>query len=325
MKENMEDKLWMPLDHGMREQTSFPKPSFPIQYYVDNLTQWDFCRVPLHCHPEHEFFSAIDQPIQVQIGREKFLLSCGETIFINGNQFHGYEQIEKREDCLCPNIVFSGELLAPVISDIYEKYLQPIFYNSALPCIIFTQKEEWEREVQESLFKVYRLLSKYGLEGYYKRNEDRIFLKEEIYSECFELEVLQEMLTIFKIIYRHKREYVYRDFQSGDQNVQMRLQQMIKFIQQHYQEKFLLTDLAAMANIGRSEADRCFRKYYGISPMEYVIQYRVKMAKLLLLSTELSIKEIGEKCGFRDSSYFIRKFRQYFSVTPSYFRKKIEK
>ena len=86
-------------------------------------------------------------------------------------------------------------------------------------------------------------------------------------------------------------------------------------------EMISLEDLAASANISRSEAGRCFQKYYADTPMSYLIRYRLQQAQRLLLTSTLSVKEISCKCGFSDSSYFVKVFRKHMKQTPSEYRK----
>ena len=48
------------LDHMLKEEFSFPDPSFPIQFYIDDLHQWPDGQVPLHWHFGYEIFSAFN-------------------------------------------------------------------------------------------------------------------------------------------------------------------------------------------------------------------------------------------------------------------------
>lgn len=91
---------------------------------------------------------------------------------------------------------------------------------------------------------------------------------------------------------------------------------MLDYINEHYQEKISLEEVAASAGISSSEAGRCFQKYYGKAPIEYMIEYRLDQARRLLESSELSVKEIGFECGFYDPSYFTRIYRKHFGITP---------
>lgn len=262
----MKKGMVMPRDHQMRENLSQGSESFPIQYYTDNFARWEKGHVPLHWHREPEFFSVYQGEVEVQAGDRQFRLIRGETIFLNGNQFHSYTQIGEKQTCLCPNIVFSGELITPMTSVIYQKYLSVLLYNPSLPYFILRPSVEWQAKVIKKLYRVYGLLAKYGEKGFY----------EEI---------------------------------------------SLDFKEKEAREKISLEEVAASAGISSSEAGRCFQKYYGKAPVEYIIEYRLNQARRLLESSDLSVKEIGFECGFYDPSYFSRIYRRHFGVTPGNYRR----
>ena len=65
-----------------------------------------------------------------------------------------------------------------------------------------------------------------------------------------------------------------------------------------------------------------FKKKNGTTLHEYITEKRLGYAKELLLSTDLSIAEIGERCGFSGASYFTECFSKRIGVTPSEYRSK---
>ena len=65
-----------------------------------------------------------------------------------------------------------------------------------------------------------------------------------------------------------------------------------------------------------------FKKKSGATLHEYITEKRLGYAKVLLLSTDLSISEIGEQCGFSGASYFTECFSKRIGVTPSEYRSK---
>ena len=72
--------------------------------------------------------------------------------------------------------------------------------------------------------------------------------------------------------------------------------------------------------LSESECLRCFRSSIGMPPIQYVKRYRVQKAAELLTSTDQKIAEIGAQCGFQDTSYFTRTFREIKGVTPGEYR-----
>ena len=60
-----------------------------------------------------------------------------------------------------------------------------------------------------------------------------------------------------------------------------------------------------------------FRRYFGIPPIRCQLDCRMELAKHLLRGSSLSIKEIGERCGYADPFQFSRMFRRRAGVSPS--------
>lgn len=310
----------MLLDPELREQQSFGDQSFPIQYDVDDFGQWPDHSVPLHWHLGPEFFSASKCNIDVCVGNQHLTLSEGQTIFINGGQMHSYRQIGNTSRALCPNIVFSKELLGPITGTIYRKYLQPVFNDPGVPYIIFDAQTLWHRKVTECLFNIYGILARYGIRGRYESGIDDFGI-EKIQTQCPEICVLQELFQIFKLMYCHLDELPRVKVSDREQTSQIRLQKMLLYIQEHYTEKITLSELAACAGISRSEAGRCFKDCYHTTPMTCVIQYRLAQAIELLSDTTMTVSQISALCGFQDAGYFIKIFRRHFNKTPLEYRK----
>ena len=76
-----------------------------------------------------------------------------------------------------------------------------------------------------------------------------------------------------------------------------RVRQMLTFIQGHCTQPLRVEDIAASVFISRRECMRAFQNVLGISPIQYVLQLRVRKAKELLLETGLSLGEICAACG----------------------------
>ncbi len=139
-------------------------------------------------------------------------------------------------------------------------------------------------------------------------------------SDFPEIEVHQNMVNIFQTLYLRRNDMHHTKSGGRDHQVQIRIQKMLSYIQEHFTENISLKQLAASAEISRSEAGRCFKKYYAQSPMSYVTLYRLKYAQELLAKSSLTVNEVASQCGFRDSSYFVKVFRKHLGQTPSEYR-----
>ena len=65
---------------------------------------------------------------------------------------------------------------------------------------------------------------------------------------------------------------------------------------------------------------RSFKKTVGVSPMRYLINYRIEKAGVLLLSTTSKSCDIAIQCGFNDFSYFTKLFHKKKGKTPIEYR-----
>ncbi|MBE6689790.1 MAG: AraC family transcriptional regulator [Ruminococcaceae bacterium] len=94
----------------------------------------------------------------------------------------------------------------------------------------------------------------------------------------------------------------------------------IDYIRASYGKSFSLEDVAAFVGMNKCYLSREFHKYTGYTFVAYVNRTRCKMAQRLLLDGGLSIREVGERCGFESPSYFARSFQRYVGMLPGEYR-----
>ena len=104
---------------------------------------------------------------------------------------------------------------------------------------------------------------------------------------------------------------------------QEKLDLAIAFIRQNYHRKLRLADMALVTGLSEFYFDRLFKKSTGITPHQYLIEYRIKCAKQMLNKKNSTITEIARKCGFSTPSYFVNLFRKVVGVTPKVYRDKL--
>ena len=95
---------------------------------------------------------------------------------------------------------------------------------------------------------------------------------------------------------------------------------IIQYINTHFRNNITLNDLSTLVHINKSYLIRIFKRQTGLSPMEYLNDYRLGYAEHLLLNTNMSISEIAFSCGYNSPSYFSAQFKRKFSVTPKAYR-----
>lgn len=96
----------------------------------------------------------------------------------------------------------------------------------------------------------------------------------------------------------------------------------LQFAHTKYSETIGVDEMAGAAGLSRYHFSRRFRQAVGCSPGEYLIRLRLEKSVALLQKSEnLLIKEIASACGFSDSNYFCRRFREQFGVAPGEYRR----
>ena len=83
-----------------------------------------------------------------------------------------------------------------------------------------------------------------------------------------------------------------------------------------YQEKFTVEELAKMCNVSKYHFCRIFKQVTNVTPMQYIVRYRIGLAEILLKETKNNVSEIAEMCGFNDESYFYRCYKKIKGVSP---------
>ena len=81
-----------------------------------------------------------------------------------------------------------------------------------------------------------------------------------------------------------------------------------------------VNDMAKCAGYSRYHFTRLFKEHTGSSPQYFMSELRIRMAVRLLQTEQLSVKEIAQRCGFEDTSYFCKIFRKFQKNSPNEFR-----
>lgn len=94
------------------------------------------------------------------------------------------------------------------------------------------------------------------------------------------------------------------------------------YIKQHFNEDLNLSVLAEASHINKYYLAHSFKKLVGISPIEYLIQTRIRESKILLETTDFPISDISSITGFSSQSFFAQSFKRVTNETPSQYRNK---
>lgn len=95
----------------------------------------------------------------------------------------------------------------------------------------------------------------------------------------------------------------------------------LNYIEDNFKNDFSVKDLALISGVSQQYLGRIFRQIMNTSPVEYIIDRRVREAKILLIETDKSIAEISQLCGFSNPGYFCTVFKKTENIAPIVYRK----
>jgi len=95
---------------------------------------------------------------------------------------------------------------------------------------------------------------------------------------------------------------------------------VVEFIRTNLKENISMKHLSEKACMSSASFYRFFKKELGMSPIEFVINEKLKCAKQLLKNPSIQINEVCYLSGFEDSNYFIRLFKKYEGITPKQYQ-----
>lgn len=102
--------------------------------------------------------------------------------------------------------------------------------------------------------------------------------------------------------------------------IDVRIGKAITFIEQHLAETLHINMLAKSAFLSDTQFKKLFKRYTGLTVMQFVTKLRMEKAQALMTHTDYSLQLVGEKVGFKQPSAFSRKFSQYFGMPPTQFK-----
>mgnify|MGYP000531558645 CR=1 FL=1 len=94
------------------------------------------------------------------------------------------------------------------------------------------------------------------------------------------------------------------------------ISEAVNYIEQNYNYHITVSDIARHVGLDRSYLYRLFLSDTGISPQQYLIEYRLTAACRMLSANRHNITEIAYSCGFSSVAYFFAAFKKKYGASP---------
>jgi AraC-like DNA-binding protein len=132
-----------------------------------------------------------------------------------------------------------------------------------------------------------------------------------------ELIRMSNLLEIFAVFLENNK---LKDDGRRDYPSSVYVQYAVDYMMSHRKEKIKIDDIAKTIGISRGYLTGSFKKELGVSPQEYLINFRLEYAASLIRKTSSPIGDIAAEVGYNDSMAFSKAFKQKFKMSPTAFR-----
>ncbi|MBV5315965.1 MAG: helix-turn-helix domain-containing protein [Prolixibacteraceae bacterium] len=255
-------------------------------------SKFDF---PVHFHPEYElnFIQHAPQAERI-VGDHKSLIGEIELVLVGPNVYHGWNNGQCRSKQIHEiTIQFHRDMIHEnLLARNMMKSIKDMLGNASRG-ILFS-----ETTTMQIADQLQQLSQKNGLEAFI-----------ELISVLHVLSISENQ----KLLCSGAMNTT--DFANSD-----RIRKVCEYIEQNYQEKIKIKDLAISLNMTETTLSRLMKQRTGRSFVDFVNDYRIGFASRWLTETNQTIAEIAFRCGFYNISNFNRIFRKSKGCTPGMYR-----
>ena len=243
----------------------------------------------LHTHPFTELFYVVDGKGEFNIQGQRFPVKANDFVIINPQVEH--TELSSPDEPL--------EYIVLGIRGLSFSNLTPVS-EGGHPFSFFNLRDE-----QKDILRYLNAM-----------------LQEATSQQMSYELVCHNLLEILLIkILRHQ----HFDLEVGKQSKATKDISFIKhYLETYYHESIQLEDLASMTHLSRFYISHSFKKEIGMSPMEYLIDIRIKESKILLRTTNYSISQVADIVGFTTPTYFSKQFRKSTGISPTDYREQFQ-
>ena len=294
----MEVLYSVPKDKKGKETLTHGTSLFPCGAYNRDIRQYITGEIPPHWHHDMEIFLLTEGSARISFADSQYDLQPGEGFFANSGVLHGVS-CPSGTVCRYHSMVFDPAILSGAPGSAYELlYLRPFMEQGASFRIYRPQNSEKDERIARLFASAFDACSQK--------------------ADGYEFAVRSFLSQIFLILREDSGTG------SGRKNSQqeLRMKQMLSWLDKHYMEEITTAQLADAAGICVRECQRSFSNILHTTPIRYLNRRRITIAAEFLVSTDLPVSEIALCCGFDNPSYFAKQFKAITGMTPKDYRKK---
>lgn len=247
----------------------------------------------MHWHDDLQFIYVLSGTIRLQTLEANLLLAAGEGLFVNQKVLH---RVQKVEEAHYKTFRFPDYFLSFYAGSPAKQFVDRVLAAEQLSLCHFVKGQDWCNEILAIMQQLSLL-----------ENEQHDFYVYEVLVLLTRIWLL--MLKNIQLPASHEKSLT-----------NIRMQKFLRYIEANYAENIALADLAASANVSKSECLRCFKSSMQTTPYKYLLEYRLAQAARLLKTSTDKIENIANAVGFHQLSHFGQCFKQKTGFSPKEYR-----
>lgn len=285
---------------GLKETIVHGSSRYHIGFYPIKMHKGCHIVQYLHWHDEYEIFVITKGGCEMSLNNTKIPLFKGDMLLIYSGIIHGAKEIPNM-DCEFNAFVFGQDLVESFNNDMPNTILQKVFARTRKSPI----------KIDGSIYDETQREAYFLSDAMMKLNEER--------PEGFELLTKAKLLELLGLFWQYSSKS--KDIGYNSLASETNFKKALMYMNENYAKPFTLDELAAYANLSKSQLERVFKSNMGISPVTYLIHMRVSKSINLLINSDANISQIAYEVGFNDFSYYGKCFKKIIGMTPREFRK----
>lgn len=218
-------------------------------------------------------------------------------------------------DIFVMNPFFSHELKADVPALILSLQVAPSFFTSYYP-----QMEQTEFDVAHLSYartpEVCQKVRSFLFDLAY------VYYNKEAYGSLKCASLINELF--FYLLTTQMHHPIPKKEKQAFLTRGKRMRNILHYIEEHYTEKLLLSDIAGQEKLDLYYLSHFFKECFGVTFQDYVTKLRCERARQLLLLTDYPLLDISISSGFSDTKYFNKGFQKQYGCTPKEYRKNFQ-
>ena len=266
---------------------------FPFLVSYQKLSEYESGSFMWHWHPEIEITYVQKGTMCYKVNHMVYHLKEGDIVFNNSGALHS-GTMENQEDCAYIPVTFDPRLIYGFFqSTINSKYVDPVIQDSMLPAICIDQSESWHKPFREYLLRIIAL--------------------DEKKPDFYELDITICLQSMWRLLLEH---ITYEPQASRENSLEYdRIKKILSYIEENYQNKITLNDIAGHIHLCESECTRLFKRHMNTTLFAFLQEYRIERS-LEFLQDDQPVSAVADKAGFSDPNYYSKVLAKIKGCSP---------